>query len=377
MTQLQVAQPFPACVTRQVVVHRIVFSLSPLEAGVDAICQWCAVLFRTAVATSGQAILQLNTEPGIGTDAAKVVADCIHSSNVKAIGIYLLSNAIDQSKDASATDFAHDYDRLTDDESRRLRVIVARLIVVFIELLHLLIVLNREQLLDIIQARKRGEANAHHPVPWLGGKSTRRSLILGRQGNDRRSESRDRSSVSERSRNLSRPATGSYDMPGQQYSFPSTALEAKERSHRSSGLAYAARPLERTRSTGDASLGLKVDSAIAVQSELQRAFIALCKILRPLVKEVLQEETPRWLKNCALDNYFSSGTYRLSRISIAEELSFDLHPRMPVPDAAFVSQSRRPGDSEVASAQDSVGESANSAPSRSSRDRGSFALGVV
>jgi len=57
VTQLQVGQFFPACVTRQPVIHRVVFTLSPLEAGVDASCQWSSVLFRTAVATNGMAVL--------------------------------------------------------------------------------------------------------------------------------------------------------------------------------------------------------------------------------------------------------------------------------------------------------------------------------
>jgi hypothetical protein len=57
VTQLQVGQAFPACVSRQVVVHRVVYTESPLEAAVDGICQWCAVLFRTAIATNGQAVL--------------------------------------------------------------------------------------------------------------------------------------------------------------------------------------------------------------------------------------------------------------------------------------------------------------------------------
>lgn len=76
VTQLQVAQSFPACVARQAVVHRLVYSQSPLEAGVDAVCQWNAVLFRTAVATIGMAVLGINADPGIGTEAVKVVADC-------------------------------------------------------------------------------------------------------------------------------------------------------------------------------------------------------------------------------------------------------------------------------------------------------------
>jgi len=46
VTQLQVGQAFPACVSRQAVVHRVVFTQSPLEAAGDSICQWCAILFR-------------------------------------------------------------------------------------------------------------------------------------------------------------------------------------------------------------------------------------------------------------------------------------------------------------------------------------------
>jgi hypothetical protein len=57
VTQLQVGHNFPACVARQAVVHRVVYTQSPLEAGIDSICQWCAVLFRTAIATNGMALL--------------------------------------------------------------------------------------------------------------------------------------------------------------------------------------------------------------------------------------------------------------------------------------------------------------------------------
>lgn len=66
VTQLQVSESFPACVSRQEVVHRLVYLQSPLEAGIDAVCQWCAVLFRTAVATSGMSVLKTNFDPGIG-----------------------------------------------------------------------------------------------------------------------------------------------------------------------------------------------------------------------------------------------------------------------------------------------------------------------
>jgi len=57
VTQLQVKESFPACVSRQVVINRTVLLQSPLEAGVEAVCSWCAVLFRTAVASNGMAVL--------------------------------------------------------------------------------------------------------------------------------------------------------------------------------------------------------------------------------------------------------------------------------------------------------------------------------
>ena len=57
VTQLQVDQAFPACVSRQAVVHRVVFTQSPLEAAVESVCQWCSIIFRTAIATNGEAVL--------------------------------------------------------------------------------------------------------------------------------------------------------------------------------------------------------------------------------------------------------------------------------------------------------------------------------
>ena len=57
VTRLQVPKDFPACVTRQKVAKKTVLYQSPLEAGIDATCSWCSVLFRTAVATSGLALI--------------------------------------------------------------------------------------------------------------------------------------------------------------------------------------------------------------------------------------------------------------------------------------------------------------------------------
>lgn len=57
VTQLQVRQTFPACISRQAVIHRVVYTQSPLEAAVDVMCQWCAVLFRTTIACNGMVVL--------------------------------------------------------------------------------------------------------------------------------------------------------------------------------------------------------------------------------------------------------------------------------------------------------------------------------
>ena len=58
----------------------------------------------------------------------------------------------------------------------------------------------------------------------------------------------------------------------------------------------------------------RTDSAIAVQSELQRTFIGLARTIYPLVYSTIRAETPRWLKLACHDGYFSSGTYRQTRI---------------------------------------------------------------
>lgn len=59
VSQFQVENCFPCCVSRQAVVDRtkLVYYQSPLEAGIEAVCSWCSVLFRTAVSINGQAVL--------------------------------------------------------------------------------------------------------------------------------------------------------------------------------------------------------------------------------------------------------------------------------------------------------------------------------
>jgi hypothetical protein len=58
----------------------------------------------------------------------------------------------------------------------------------------------------------------------------------------------------------------------------------------------------------------RTDSAIGIQRELQLAFISLAKDLYPMIHGILESDTPRWLKQCCQDNYFSAYTYRQTKI---------------------------------------------------------------
>lgn len=329
VTQLQVVQAFPACVARQAVVHRLVYFETPLEAGVDAVCQWCAVLFRTAVATVGMAVLGTNQDPGIGTDAAKVVADCIHSSHVKEIGLALLKKNSDLMEGDSSSELGHppEYSRLAEDEVKKLQLKLSRLIVVFVELLHILIARNRDSLLDVIQERKKGDnASAGSGRGYNRATSGPVAENLDRDRRASRQQSYDFSTQSQDGR--------SRDVTSRLFRPPSTEIQIRHQGHHRT-LTDGSRPDDRKqrhhpKAQSDdqsyhsnlSSSGVRTDSAIAVQSELQRAFISFTKMLYPRVRIVMLAETPRWLKQCTQDNYFSLGTYKQTQIPISEELCF-------------------------------------------------------
>mmetsp|Transcript_27766 Transcript_27766/g.37134 ORF Transcript_27766/g.37134 Transcript_27766/m.37134 type:complete len:1380 (-) Transcript_27766:230-4369(-) len=269
VTELQVEQCFPACVARQAVVHRSVYTQSPLEAGIEAVCSWCAVLFRTAVATNGLAVLGTHqTDQGLGTAAAKVVADCIHCSRVKEMGQALLSINGYVAEEDDGT-MLMQYAKLADDEIMKYQVKLARSIVIFMELLHLLIARNRDLLLAIVQARKRRDTAS------FGSKGG--GYISSPESADRRGNQHIRSALTDGGSSVASAGGNGSD---------------------------------------------RTDNSIAVQSELQRAFRSMAVALYPLISNIIRSETPRWLQKCGQETYFSSGAYRQTRISMGEELFF-------------------------------------------------------
>lgn len=342
VTQLQVERSFPACVARQKVADRSVFKQSPLEAGVDALCTWCSVLFRTAVTTNGMRVLGRPAERGIGNAAAKVVADCIHSSRVKEMGITLLKQhgyvAEEAESDYGALGF--DYAKLPEEEVRILQIKLARAIVVFIEMLHLLIARNRDLLLAVVEARKESfggtytAASSSRPgsmTDWSPAPPPRRNT---------RAQSAGAAPPGQHLRSSSNPH--SLVSPGKPKTPQLLTMQSMPLGNDSSNH----EPHHRRKQTdGSASLSMgstmtndKTDLAIAVQSELQRAFVSMCKALHPNISRILESETPRWLKQCSQDNYFSSYTYRQTSIPMADELCFfagDAFPNESENDESF------------------------------------------
>ena len=314
VTQITVEKCFPSCISRQNVVHRSVFNQSPLEASVEAVCSWCAVLFRTAVATNGLSVIGPANGQGIGTAAAKVVADCIHSSRVRELGNAFLSRTgyftpEDEAGDDTDT-MLLSYSRLSPSEVSTYQLKLARAVVMFMELLHLLIAKNRDILLEIVQARKRGMRGSSS----IGSRSERGTH---RQGH---------------SSGLSPESVGHHLHQHQHQRSMSKSMYASSSQDRKSAYGQDNSHRPHYMDAGGTISGISImtgggpgdrtDSAIAVQSELQRAFISMAKILYPLLSSTIQSETPRWLQLCSQDNYFSSGTYRQTRIAMGEDLFF-------------------------------------------------------
>jgi len=297
--QLQVAHCFPSCVTRQAVVHRLVYSISPVEAGVDTMCQWCSLLFRTVVATVGQSVLGKNADPGIGTTATKVVAESIHSSQVKDITVALLGKGegkLDETDEA----YRFEYDYLSRDESNRLKLKFARLVIVFLELLHILVARNRDGLLVVVQERKKSDTSSSRGRGRGASRTRQRDSSIGSYSSqtDTRNQRREASLGRSSKRSiLQHRRSATDDSDAKKMMNPENSVH----SNLSSG-------------------GLRTDSAIAVQSELQRAFTSLTKSLFPYLQEALDGNTPRWLHQCKKDNHFSTGVYSKTKIPIAEEL---------------------------------------------------------
>ena len=309
VTQLQVRQAFPACISRQTVIHRDVYTQSPLEAAIDNLCLWCAVLFRTFISSNGSSVLGVSNDAGIGIEAAKVVSECIHSSRVKEMGTVLLRKNRDVREDDD--DILQSYDRLSEEEVQKFQLKLARSLVVFMELLHLLIARNRDLLLDVVQKRKKlGVSKQPRDIPQhssMHKAASRGDIPVSMPMNRTPSRGRSRRVSTENPRRLSFPVESissredssvKTKSSNEDYD-PSTTVSSKESGH------------DRSRTD---SMIRTTDNAIGIQRELQISFINIAKDLWPMIHGIMESDAPRWLKECCQDSYFSKYTYRRAKI---------------------------------------------------------------
>jgi len=279
-----------------------VFTQSPLEASVEAVSTWCSVLFRTVTATNGQGVLGGQRQQGLNADSAKLVMECIHSSWLKRIGItFLAANSqLEESVDAG---MYSPYQALDEDEIEAAQTKLARMIVTFLELLHLLIGRNRDVLLTVVQSRKRSGGDALSVASGSVHGSVHGSIHGGYSATPRAGTH----SFSPMKRPSSDSGLGynTYERPSNEIVGRSIIAESNHGQFSNNS--------DRT------------DSAIGVQSELQRGFVSLVKALSHNLLDTLSNEIPRWMRSCCQDsNYFSTGQYRKADIPLGDELFFNV-----------------------------------------------------
>lgn len=221
---------------------------------------------------------------GLSADSAKLVMECIHSSGVKRIGITFLT-AVNINPDESNTDgmMYSSYPSLDEYVIEREQTKLARMIVTFLELLHLLVARNRDVLLACVQARKRkpmGDASSVASGSVHGGYAATPRAGMHSFSTPRRH--------TERNGSDSLGGYGMYERSSSELAGRSTIGENHAARHESD----------------------RTDSAIGVQSELQRGLISLVKSLSPYLLDTLNNEVPRWMRSACQDSYFSTGAYR-------------------------------------------------------------------
>lgn len=226
---------------------------------------------------------------------------CIHSSGVKRIGILFLTVNAQLEESSTEARMYSPYESLDEEEIEMVQTKLARMIVTFLELLHLLIARNRDVLLAVVQARKRrgGDNSSVASGSVHGGYA-----VTPRAGSHSFSPAK--------RHNVERSASDS----GQGYMYDRSNSEIVGRSitaENHAGHGQLSNNSDRT------------DSAIGVQSELQRGFISMVKALSHNLLDTLSNEIPRWMRSCCQDsNYFSTGQYRQADIPIGEELFFNV-----------------------------------------------------
>jgi hypothetical protein len=244
--------------------------------------------------------------------------ECIHSSGVKQIGTsFLAVDLFSEEAGVSAEELNMwagmygQYESLDEVEIERVQTKLARMIITFLELLHLLIARNRDVLLTVVQARKRRG----------GGDTPSVASCFDHDGytSRQRTNSQSFSPVREHGE------LGTIDNEQGYYLHERHSSEIVGRSIITENTEM------HMNHCPSSNVSDRTDSAIGVQSELQRGLISLVKTLSPLLLDTLNNEVPRWMLRCCQENYFSSGLYRTADI----RKSFSLLRLSPCMDSAI------------------------------------------
>ena len=194
---------------------------------------------------------------------------------MKEIGRTMLKRKETNDKEEDASHVARSsYHKLSLGEIGNNQKKLARAIIMFMELLHVLVGRNRDLLLTALELRKRSGTSSA-------------------------------GSFSERGSNQMVPPS-----PGQLSATSNHHDRIFDDGSMGFGGASASSTMDRT------------DKAMAIQRELQKAFIAMNKILQPIILSTVHSECPRWMKMCCQDSYFSSGSYRQAKIGECDNIFF-------------------------------------------------------
>jgi hypothetical protein len=195
--------------------------------------------------------------------------------------------------------------KLSEEEVMKYQATLARSIVIFMELLHLLIARNRDILLAVVQEHKRRSRYSQNSNNMMNKMSSNASYFSNPASPDngpRMSRATSRSA---------RPGSSS-SIAGQSIGIMSDAFSTVEQQDAGGGVGDAGSVVS---AMGSVSKGVgAADAAIAIQRELQRAFISLAKLMQPLISSAIYSETPKWLKHCTQDQYLYSGAYRTTKL---------------------------------------------------------------
>jgi hypothetical protein len=196
--------------------------------------------------------------------------------------------------------------KLSEEKVMKYQATLARSIVIFMELLHLLIALNRHILLAVVLEHKRRSRYSQNSNNMMNKMSSNASYFSNPASPDNGPRTSRATSWS------ARPGSSS-SIVGQSIGIMSDAFSTVEQQDAGGGVGDAGSVVSAMGSVSKAVWG-KTDAAIAIQRELQRAFISLAKLMQRLIYSAIYSETPKWLKHCTQYQYFYSGAYLTTKL---------------------------------------------------------------